>query len=93
MSAKADGKVRVGCGRYDWFFSAAQNGLVEKLVITIDVMESLPEATLAPAMNWLAKLPYPWCTPEEAVKDIPRMEGFARIEAFVSGSRAIAPDC
>ncbi|MEH2509914.1 hypothetical protein V1291_001268 [Nitrobacteraceae bacterium AZCC 1564] len=92
MSAKADGKVRVGCGRYDWFFSAAQKGLVEKLVITIDVMECLPEATLAPTMNWLAKLPYPWSTPEETVNDIPRIGGFERIEAFVKHSRPIAPD-
>lgn len=92
MSAKADGKVRVGCGRYDWFFSGTHQGLVEKLVITIDVMESLPEATLVPTMNWLAKLPYPWCMPEEAVKDMPRTEGFGRLEAFVKHSRPIAPD-
>ncbi len=92
MSAKADGKVRVGCGRYDWFFSTAHQGLVEKLIITIDVMESLPQTTLVPTMNWLAKLPYPWCTPEEAVRDMPKTEGFGRLEAFVKHSRSIAPD-
>lgn len=92
MSAKADGKVRVGCGRYDWYFSAEQKGLVEKLVITIDVMESLPETTLAPTMNWLAGLPYPWCSPEEAVKAMPKIGGFAGIEAIVRQAQPIAPD-
>jgi hypothetical protein len=91
MSAKTDGKVRVGCGRYDWYFSAEQKGLVEKLIITIDVMESLPETTLAPTMNWLAQLPYPWCTPEEAVRDMPQIGGFAAIEAIVRQARPIAP--
>lgn len=92
MSVKADGKVRVGCGRYDWYFSADQKGLVERLIITIEAMESLPEAALAPTMNWLAGLPYPWCSPEEAVRGMPKIDGFAGIEAFVRQSRAITPD-
>jgi hypothetical protein len=82
MSAKSDGRVRVGGGRYDWRF-ADRGGLVEKLVITIDVMNTFPATELAPTMKWLSGLPYPWCTPEDAVKAMPRIEGLGAIEAYL----------
>lgn len=89
MSAKGDGQVRIGCGRYDWHFAADQTGLVEKFVITIDVMNTFPATELAAAMNWLSGLPYPWCTPDAAVKAMPRIEGLAAIETYLRQVRPI----
>jgi hypothetical protein len=89
MSAKSDGQVRVGCGRYNWRF-AERSGLVEKLVITIDVMNTFPATELAATMNWLSGMPYPWCTPEDAVKAMPRIEGLGTIEAYLKQVRPIS---
>lgn len=72
MSEKEGGAVRVGSGRYDWFFARGGSRLVEKLVITIDVMQKLDPAWLRPVMDWLAALPYPWCAAEIAAKNAPK---------------------
>lgn len=90
MSAKRDGQVRVGGGRYDWHF-ASDTGLVEKLLITIDVMNTLPASELGAAMNWLSGLPYPWCAPDEALKGMPKAAGFAAIEAYVRQAGPLVP--
>jgi hypothetical protein len=92
MSAKSDGRPRVGCGRYDWRFGADQAGLVEKLVITIDLMNTLSATELAATMNWLSTIPYPWCTPNDAVKGMPRIEGLAAIETYLKQVRPISPE-
>lgn len=89
MSAKSDGQVRVGCGRYDWHFGSG--GLVEKLVITIDVMNMFPATELAATMNWLSGLPYPWCTPGEVLDGMPKDSGFSAIEAYVKQTMVPRP--
>jgi hypothetical protein len=91
MSAKSDGRPRVGCGKYDWHFAADQTCLVERLVITIDLMNVLPATELAATMNWLSGLPYPWCTPDDVVKGMPRIEGLAAIETYLRQVRPISP--
>jgi hypothetical protein len=90
MSARSDGQVRVGCGRYDWTFGPG--GKVEKLVIVIEAMTTFPATELAATMNWLSGLPYPWCTPGEVVKGMPKTEGFAAIEAYIREAGPILPD-
>ena len=92
MSARSDGQIRIGCGRYDWYFEAAAECRVEKLVIAIDVMKIFPASDLAASMNWLTSLPYPWCAPEEAVKAVPAIEGFAEIEAYLRNARPLPPE-
>jgi hypothetical protein len=92
MSARNDGQIRIGCGRYDWHFKPNSGCLVERLVIAIDVMKVLPAAELAASMNWLSSLPYPWCTPDEAVRTVPATEGFAEIEAYLKQVRPIVPE-
>ena len=92
MSAKIGGMVRVGCGRYDWHFASADACLVERLVISIEVMKIFPATELAATMNWLSGLPYPWCTADEAVKGMPAAEGFADIEAYLKQARPIPPE-
>jgi len=77
MSEKEGGAPRVGSGRYDWF--SARNGgrLVEKLVITIDVMQKLDPGCLRPVMDWVSALPYPWCPVDVAAKSVPKMVDLA----------------
>jgi hypothetical protein len=92
MSAKSDGRPWVGCGTYDWHFASDQACLVDRLVITIDLMKTLPATDLAATMNWLSGLPYPWCTPNDAVKDMPRIEELAAIETYLKQARPIPPE-
>jgi hypothetical protein len=92
MSAKSDGRPMVGCGRYDWLFATDQTCLVERLVITIDLMNALPATEPAVTMNWLSGLPYPWCTPTDMVKDMPGIEGLAAIETYLRQVRSISPE-
>jgi hypothetical protein len=92
MSAKNNGALRVGCGRYDWYFTPDDRCLVERLIITIDEMCVLSEAKLDDLMTWLSGLPYPWCTPEEAARTMPRIEGLAAIEKYLKEIHPIFPD-
>ena len=59
MSAKQDGSVRAGCGRYDWTFDLAC-GRARSLVITIDAMETVA-CDIGTMADWIAALPSPWC--------------------------------
>ena len=62
MSAKSDGSLRVGCGRYDWHFVATANGeeaIAEHLTIGIDAMAVLPRALGKEIRAWAGRLPYP----------------------------------
>ena len=81
MSTKATRQLRIGCGSYDWHFDSA--GKVAKLVINIEVMKILPGEQLGDAMRWLSCLPYPWCSPDEALRSIPVGGGLTEIEAYL----------
>jgi len=73
MSEKVSRTVRVGCGSYEWTFGDAGD-LARMLTITIDVMESLPASTLELIVNWLERLPYPWCPADIALRQMPHIE-------------------
>lgn len=90
MSSKADGSVRVGCGRYDWAFAPAGLGLVTQLKITIEQMVVLPPAALGEVMDWLSSLPHPWCGSALALSGMPRGEELA---AIADGCRAAPIPC
>ena len=77
MSQKQDGAVRVGCGRYDWSFTPG-GPMVSALTITIETMEVMPHYTLAPVMNWVSGLPYPWCPRTALARAAPRLSGVAQ---------------
>ena len=81
MSAKADGRLRVGCGRYDWHFDS--QGKIEKLVITAEVMKVHPAGELAAVMDWLSALPYPWCSADQALVRLPAVEGLCDIKTYL----------
>ncbi|TAJ88327.1 hypothetical protein [Reyranella sp.] len=91
MSARADGALRVGVGRYDWQFSPDLKCLVEKLLITIDVMQVLPASELDRIMSWITSLPYPWCQPDEVVRTMPRIEELAPVERYLKEARLNPP--
>jgi hypothetical protein len=85
MSARDNGQIRIGCGRYDWYFGA--NGFVEKFVIAIDVMKVLPADELSASMDWLSALPYPWCSADEAFRRMPALQGLAEIKTYLAEVR------
>jgi len=92
MSAKRNGPIRIGCGRYDYYFTQDERCLIERLIITIELMCVIPEAELDRVMTWLSGIPYPWCTPGEAAGGMPRIDGLAAVERYLNGIRPIVPD-
>lgn len=90
MSARADGRIRVGCGRYDWHFG--RDGRVGKLAIAINCMTVLPASVLSTSMTWLSGLPYPWCSPDDVLNGMPTNEGFAEIASYLKLAGPIAPE-
>ena len=92
MSAKNNGPIRVGCGRYDWYFTEDQPCLVERLVITIDVMKRFPATRLEDLMTWLSGLPYPWCMPAQALNTMPDFDGLAVVERYLNDIRPLSPN-
>jgi hypothetical protein len=85
MSEKESRTVRVGCGRYDWSFSQHGPRLVERLKITIDLMQSLAPVYLTSVMDWMSRLPYPWCTAQDALRNAPWIEELQPIRQRLSG--------
>jgi hypothetical protein len=89
MSAKADGRLRVGCGRYAWHFDG--QGKIEKLVITAEVMKVHPAGELVTVMDWLSALPYPWCRADQALAGLPVSSGLGDIGAYLKEASPILP--
>jgi hypothetical protein len=87
MSAKADGRLRVGCGRYDWHFDA--DGKVQKLVILAEVMKVLPPGELTTIMDWLSALPYPWCSTDRVLAHIPVSAGLGDLKTYLEQAEPI----
>jgi len=79
MSEKGSRNVRVGCGRYEWRFQSRAPGLAERLLITIDHMETLAPIDLVAVLRWVSQLAYPWCAPQAAMADMPRIESLRPI--------------
>jgi len=40
-----------------------------------------------PIMDWLSGIPYPWCTPDEAIKNIPSIDGLGTIKSYLKQVR------
>jgi len=88
MSEKQTRAVRVGCGQYDWLFQSQAPLLVERLTITIELMESLAPNSLIPVMDWFSRLPYPWCLPQIALANAPPLDGLEPIRHYVARGSA-----
>lgn len=83
MSEKDSGKVRVGCGRYEWRFQPQSPRRVQQLTINIRHMEFLSPVHLRPIMRWLSSLPYPWCDCVAAFKAAPPLDELMPIRAYL----------
>ena len=83
MSARQGGSFRIGCGHYGWYFGPEDDGRVKKLVIDIEIMCVLPAEGSKPIMQWLAALPYPWCSNVKARESIPAIDALQPIESFL----------
>ena len=90
MSEKDGGALRSGCGRYDWSFQPGVGGLVERLKITIELMPPVPAAQFDPVLDWLAALPYPWCSHQDALRAPPSLEALGPILTHLR-DRAASP--
>lgn len=74
MNEKEGGNVRVGCGRYNWHFDNEINTLADHLIITIEQMVVLAPEFSGQIMDWLNKLPYPWCDSVSMLQTMPDLE-------------------
>ena len=88
MSEKENRMVWVGCGRYDWVFQSHGPRLVERLTITIELMQSLAPSSLTSVMAWLSQLPYPWCPVQTALANAPTLDGLEPIRLYVGRESA-----
>ena len=82
MSEKQSGAVRVGCGRYDWSFTANHNQ-VQSLEIRIVAMENFPAETLRSVMNVVTAMPYPWCGRQLAERALAGSTTLRRVLEFL----------
>lgn len=82
MTEKDSRAVRVGCGRYDWCFSPP-SCLAESLSITIASMQTLPPLHTDEVMDWVAGLPYPWCSAEEALNAAPALGELGKVLEYI----------
>ncbi|RKT22460.1 hypothetical protein B0G69_5921 [Paraburkholderia sp. RAU2J] len=80
MTEKASGAARVGFGRYEWVCQD-RSGRVSKLKITIEEMKNLPGELGQSILEWVRKLPYPWCPhdlPAQSAPNIPSVQKIAK---------------
>jgi hypothetical protein len=89
MSEKETGKIRVGCGRYDWQFQATGPGLANRLVITIEAMQVLSADRLEAVLLWLTGLPYPWCSAQTILRAAPAIPDLDPILRYVSHQKPV----
>lgn len=76
MSGKQDGKVRIGGGVYNWHMPGDR---IYALEIKIALMHTLDPSTATEVMNWLSRLPYPWCPLEDAARTAPGIDEIADV--------------
>ncbi len=84
MSGKQDRRVRVGCGRYDWTFLAETPRLVDRLVITVEEMQSLEPGELKSIADWLDRLAYPWSDAALALAAAPAIDELQPIRRYLA---------
>lgn len=83
MTEKESGKVRVGCGYYEWSFLPGSPQLADRLKITVEMMLLLPPQRLSEVIGWLSPLPYPWCPGQLAISTAPRFDDLRPVVEFL----------
>jgi hypothetical protein len=89
MSEKESGRVRVGCGRYDWHFHPSDPRLADRLVITIEAMQVLSADRLEAVLLWLTGLPYPWCPAHTALEITPAISDLDPVFRYVGRQKPV----
>ena len=90
MTAKDDGAVRVGAGRYDWTLEP-RPWRATRLVITIEAMQVLAPSAAPAVYGWLDRLAYPWSTARAVVELAPPLAGLAPVLDHLRQDREEAP--
>jgi hypothetical protein len=90
MSEKATGRVRAGCGRYDWEFYHRHRWLVRRLRITIADMQTLPADKLPALLGWIHGVGYPWTNKELVLAHMPDEPDLAPLRDYVRRQSANA---
>lgn len=90
MTEKDTKNTRVGCGTYDWAFSAKPPRLASALVISIHAMVVLPSSTASVVFPWLERAGYPWTSAAQAcelVPPLPELDPVVRhLERYAAGA-------
>ena len=90
MTEKDTKNTRVGCGTYDWTFSAEAPRLASALVISIHAMVVLPPSTASVVFPWLQRAGYPWSSAAhvcELAPPLPELESVVRqLEGYAAGA-------
>jgi hypothetical protein len=89
MSEKESKNVKVGCGRYDWWFQAAEPRLADRLLITIEVMQIFPANCFDVLFQWLTSLPYPWCPAHTILETAPAICELDGVLSYVARQRSV----
>jgi hypothetical protein len=83
MSEKESGKVRVGCGRYEWIFRQEPPRRVERLTITIETMQTIPAHWMPEILKWLLALDYPWSSAQAICQSAPEIKLLAPVLRYL----------
>jgi hypothetical protein len=83
MSEKANGNVRVGCGRYEWIFQQKPPYRVERLIITIETMQTIPDHWMPKILKWLLALDYPWSSAQAVCRSAPEIKLLAPVLRYL----------
>ena len=89
MSEKEGGKGRIGCGRYDWQFRRIEPRLADRLLITIEEMQIISAERFDIVLQWLADLPYPWCSAHTILETAPAIPELSRVLKYVDSQRLV----
>jgi hypothetical protein len=89
MSEKESGRVRVGCGRYDWRFQPEEPRLADRLVINIEAMQILSADRCDAILQWLTQLPYPWCSARTVLEAAPSISELDPVLSHVGRQRPV----
>jgi hypothetical protein len=83
MTEKDTKDTRVGCGTYDWTFSAESPRLASALVISIHAMVVLPPSTASVVFPWLQRAGYPWSSAAQACELAPPLPGLDPVVRYL----------
>ena len=83
MSERETGSLRIGFGEYHWQFSAADDALVDSLMIKIELMLVINSQHQDALMYPLENLAYPWCNRQNLIDALADLEELLPLKAML----------